>query len=171
MNRRGNLLNLTRRPGQGTDHPRARSRRFVEADRRGERGVIVSTASVAAFEGQIGSTAYADSKAGVVGLTLPAARELAREGSGSTGSPRGCSNRHRWRASRERLSRPCPGWFPTPSGWAIRGNMPVWFAGSLRRPCSTARLAGWIGLSGWPPVTDQNNTRLAIGFRAVLKIT
>ena len=43
----------------------------------GERGVIVSTASVAAYEGQIGQAAYASSKAGVVGLTLPAAREFA----------------------------------------------------------------------------------------------
>jgi len=46
----------------------------------GERGVIVNTASVAAFEGQVGQAAYASSKAGVVGLTLPAARELARFG-------------------------------------------------------------------------------------------
>lgn len=43
----------------------------------GERGVIVHTASIAAFEGQIGQTAYAASKAGLVGLTLPLARELA----------------------------------------------------------------------------------------------
>lgn len=46
----------------------------------GERGVIVNTASIAAFDGQIGQTAYASSKAGVVGLTLPAARELAPSG-------------------------------------------------------------------------------------------
>lgn len=46
----------------------------------GERGVIVNTASVAAFEGQIGQAAYAASKAGVAALTLPAARELARYG-------------------------------------------------------------------------------------------
>ncbi|MBP9721578.1 MAG: SDR family NAD(P)-dependent oxidoreductase [Gammaproteobacteria bacterium] len=46
----------------------------------GERGVIINTASVAAYEGQIGQAAYAASKAGVVGLTLPAARELARFG-------------------------------------------------------------------------------------------
>jgi len=46
----------------------------------GERGVIVNTASVAAFDGQIGQPAYAASKAGVVGLTLPVARELARFG-------------------------------------------------------------------------------------------
>lgn len=43
----------------------------------GERGVAINTASVAAYEGQIGQTAYAASKAGVVGLTLPAAREFA----------------------------------------------------------------------------------------------
>ncbi|MGH8206823.1 MAG: SDR family NAD(P)-dependent oxidoreductase [Steroidobacteraceae bacterium] len=46
----------------------------------GERGVIINTASVAAVEGQIGQAAYAASKAGVVGLTLPAARDLAAEG-------------------------------------------------------------------------------------------
>ncbi len=46
----------------------------------GERGVIVNTASVAAFDGQIGQPAYAASKAGVVGMTLPIAREFARSG-------------------------------------------------------------------------------------------
>jgi len=46
----------------------------------GERGVIVCTASVAAFDGQIGQAAYAASKGGIVGLTLPAAREFARHG-------------------------------------------------------------------------------------------
>jgi NAD(P)-dependent dehydrogenase (short-subunit alcohol dehydrogenase family) len=46
----------------------------------GERGVIVNTASVAAFDGQIGQAAYSASKGGVVGLTLPLARELARYG-------------------------------------------------------------------------------------------
>ncbi len=51
-----------------------------EPDEEGERGVIVNTASVAAYEGQIGQAAYAASKGGVIGLTLPAARELARDG-------------------------------------------------------------------------------------------
>lgn len=46
----------------------------------GERGVIINTASVAAFDGQIGQAAYAASKGGVVGMTLPIARELARAG-------------------------------------------------------------------------------------------
>ncbi len=49
-------------------------------DVNGQRGVIISTASVAAFDGQIGQAAYAASKGGVVSLTLPAAREFARFG-------------------------------------------------------------------------------------------
>ena len=48
-----------------------------EANAAGERGVIVSTASVAAYDGQIGQAAYAASKGGVVGMTLPIARDLA----------------------------------------------------------------------------------------------
>jgi NAD(P)-dependent dehydrogenase (short-subunit alcohol dehydrogenase family) len=51
-----------------------------EPDGDGERGVIVNTASVAAFDGQIGQIAYAASKAGVAGMTLPAARDLAPAG-------------------------------------------------------------------------------------------
>jgi len=51
-----------------------------EPNEEGERGVIVNTSSIAAFEGQIGQVAYSASKAGIVGLTLPAARELARYG-------------------------------------------------------------------------------------------
>jgi NAD(P)-dependent dehydrogenase (short-subunit alcohol dehydrogenase family) len=52
----------------------------LEAFADGERGVIVSTASVAAFEGQIGQAAYSSSKGGVAALTLPAAREFAQWG-------------------------------------------------------------------------------------------
>jgi 3-hydroxyacyl-CoA dehydrogenase / 3-hydroxy-2-methylbutyryl-CoA dehydrogenase len=51
-----------------------------EPDEEGERGAVVMTASVAAFDGQIGQAAYSASKGGVVGLTLPAARDLARQG-------------------------------------------------------------------------------------------
>jgi NAD(P)-dependent dehydrogenase (short-subunit alcohol dehydrogenase family) len=46
----------------------------------GQRGVVVNTASIAAFDGQIGQVAYASSKGGVVGMTLPAARDLAQHG-------------------------------------------------------------------------------------------
>lgn len=52
----------------------------TDATDTGERGVIVNTASVAAYDGQIGQAAYASSKAAVVGLTLPMARDLARSG-------------------------------------------------------------------------------------------
>jgi NAD(P)-dependent dehydrogenase (short-subunit alcohol dehydrogenase family) len=51
-----------------------------EANAAGERGVIVNTASVAAFDGQIGQAAYSASKGGVVGMTLPIARDLSRSG-------------------------------------------------------------------------------------------
>lgn len=51
-----------------------------DADAAGERGVIINTASVAAFEGLVGQTAYSASKGGIVGMTLPVARELARHG-------------------------------------------------------------------------------------------
>jgi NAD(P)-dependent dehydrogenase (short-subunit alcohol dehydrogenase family) len=51
-----------------------------ERDEHEQRGVCVNTASIAAYDGQIGQTAYAASKGGVVGLTLPAARDLARDG-------------------------------------------------------------------------------------------
>jgi NAD(P)-dependent dehydrogenase (short-subunit alcohol dehydrogenase family) len=51
-----------------------------EPDGGGERGVIVNTASVAAFEGQLGQAAYSASKGGIVAMTLPIARELARSG-------------------------------------------------------------------------------------------
>ena len=52
----------------------------LEALETGERGVIVNTASVAAFEGQIGQAAYSASKGGVASMTLPAAREFAKSG-------------------------------------------------------------------------------------------
>jgi NAD(P)-dependent dehydrogenase (short-subunit alcohol dehydrogenase family) len=52
----------------------------AEATPDGERGIIINTASVAAYDGQIGQAAYGASKAGVVGLTLPMARDLSRSG-------------------------------------------------------------------------------------------
>jgi NAD(P)-dependent dehydrogenase (short-subunit alcohol dehydrogenase family) len=58
----------------------ATAMRENEPDDGGERGVCVQTASVAAFEGQIGQIAYSASKGGIVGMTLPAARDLAQYG-------------------------------------------------------------------------------------------
>ena len=51
-----------------------------QPNQEGERGVIINTASIAAFEGQVGQVAYSASKGGIVAMTLPAARELARQG-------------------------------------------------------------------------------------------
>ena len=51
-----------------------------EPDEEGERGVCVNTASIAAYDGQIGQVAYAASKGGIVGMTLPAARDIASRG-------------------------------------------------------------------------------------------
>ena len=52
----------------------------TEPDEQGQRGVVVNTASIAAFDGQVGQAAYSSSKGGIVGLTLPAARDLAQHG-------------------------------------------------------------------------------------------
>jgi NAD(P)-dependent dehydrogenase (short-subunit alcohol dehydrogenase family) len=52
----------------------------TEPDEQGQRGVVVNTASIAAYDGQVGQAAYAASKGGIVGLTLPAARDLAQHG-------------------------------------------------------------------------------------------
>jgi NAD(P)-dependent dehydrogenase (short-subunit alcohol dehydrogenase family) len=63
-----------------TDKASAELMQRNEANAEGERGLIIHTASVAAYEGQIGQIAYAATKAGVIGLVLPMARELARFG-------------------------------------------------------------------------------------------
>ena len=52
----------------------------TEGDEFGQRGVIINTASIAAYDGQVGQAAYSSSKGGIVGLTLPAARDLAQYG-------------------------------------------------------------------------------------------
>ena len=52
----------------------------TDADDAGQRGVIINTASIAAYDGQVGQAAYSSSKGGIVGLTLPAARDLAQHG-------------------------------------------------------------------------------------------
>ena len=75
---RGLMVNLA-----GTFNPirlAAHAMSTAQPNADGERGVIITTASVAAFDGQLGQATYAASKAGVVGMTLPIARELARFG-------------------------------------------------------------------------------------------
>ena len=120
-----------------------------EAGVDGERGVIVNTASVAAYEGQIGQAAYSASKGGVVAMTLPMARELARFGirvmtvtpgiSGprwSTACRRRCANRSP-RASRSRRA------------WASRRSSPTWWPTSSAIPISTAKPSASMAPRGW----------------------
>ena len=71
-----------------------------EPDEGGERGAVVMTASIAAFDGQIGQTAYSASKGGVVGLTLPRRATSRGSASGSARSRRACSTRRCWRPAR-----------------------------------------------------------------------
>jgi NAD(P)-dependent dehydrogenase (short-subunit alcohol dehydrogenase family) len=68
-----------RTPSRGTSRPASRAPRPSQS-MDDERGVCVNTASIAAFDGQVGQIAYSASKGGVVGMTLPAARDLAQYG-------------------------------------------------------------------------------------------
>src|SRR5207248_11667983 len=102
-----------------------------EPDADGERGAVVMTASIAAFDGQIGQTAYSASNGGIVSLTLPAARDLARR--------------------RLRVCTIAPGTFDTPllaalpeeSRQALGAQIP--FPSRLGRPEEFASLACHIG--------------------------
>jgi NAD(P)-dependent dehydrogenase (short-subunit alcohol dehydrogenase family) len=98
-----------------------------EPDAEGERGAIVMTASIAAYDGQIGQTAYAASKGGVVGLTLPAARDLA--GSGI----RVCT------IAPGLFDTPLLAGLPEPARKALGDQIP--FPSRLGRPAEYARLA------------------------------
>ncbi|MFF2844087.1 SDR family NAD(P)-dependent oxidoreductase [Paenarthrobacter sp. NPDC057981] len=91
-----------------------------------ERGVIVNTASVAAFDGQIGQTAYASSKAAVAGLTLPAARELAE--------------------SRIRVVAIAPGFFETPMTTAMSEDVRSSLGAQVPHPSRLGRPAEFAAL-------------------------
>ena len=103
----------------------------------GERGVIINTASVAAFDGQIGQAAYAASKGGVVAMTLAIARDLSRDGI--------------------RVMTIAPGIFETPMRWArwcrsrralvSQRSMRSLHAPSSRTRCSMARPSAWTAPS------------------------
>lgn len=116
----------------------------------GERGVMVFTASVAAFDGQVGQQAYSASKAGVVGMTLPMARDLAQHGirvctiaPGLFATPlcAHCPNPSR------------PLWpLPSPSrnAWDTHPNLPTWPCTSSPTDISTVRSSGLTALCAWP---------------------
>ncbi len=114
----------------------------------GERGVIVNTASVAAFDGQVGQVAYAASKGGVVGLTLPAARDLAVVG------VRVCS------IAPGTFDTPLLGLLPPAAREALSADVP--FPRRLGRPEEFAALVAHIVEN---PYLNGETIRLDGGFR------
>ena len=114
----------------------------------GERGAIVLTASVAAFDGQIGQTSYTAAKAGVHGITLVAARDLASRlirvntiAPGVFDTPMLARLRPDIREALERACR-------TPADWERRTTTPGWRSACWRTPTSTARRSAWTAPSG-----------------------
>ena len=121
------------------------------ADRTSERGVIVNTASVAAFDGQIGQAAYSASKGGIVGMTLPIARDLARaSASASSRSRRACSTRRCSPGCRRRRRTRSASRCRSRAGWAARRSTPRWSSTSSSNPMlngETIRLDGAIRMA------------------------
>ena len=105
----------------------------------GERGVIVSTASVAAYEGQIGQAAYASSKGGVAALTMPAARELAQFGIRVMAIAPGIFGTPMLRALPQAAQDSSAPRCRSPSGSASRANSPTSCSPSCAATTSTAR--------------------------------
>lgn len=101
----------------------------------GERGVIVNTASIAAFDGQIGQAAYAASKAGVAGLTLPAARELARHGIRVVTIAPGIFATPMMAGLPQEVQDSLGAGVPFRRGWASRMNLRRWWRISLAIRC------------------------------------
>lgn len=104
-------------------------------DAEGQRGVIVNTASVAAFEGQIGQAAYAASKGGVVALTLPAARELAGWGIRVVTVAPGLFDTPLLQGLPEKAKASSRPRSPFPRGLAAPRSTPPWSSTSWKTPC------------------------------------
>ena len=120
----------------------------------GERGVIVHTASIAAYEGQIGQAAYSASKGGVVGMTLPMAREFARIGVRVMTVAR-ASSIPRWSmACRRRSTTRCAPRCPTPPALARAKSSPTPSPSSCATAISTAASSASTAQCAWRPSDD-----------------
>ena len=115
----------------------------------GERGVVVNTASVAAFDGQIGQAAYSASKGGIVGMTLPIARDLAELGIRVMTIAPGLFDTPLLAGLPEEPLASLGKQVPFPRGWAGRPSTPRSRPTSSRTRCSTARPSGWTAPSAW----------------------
>jgi NAD(P)-dependent dehydrogenase (short-subunit alcohol dehydrogenase family) len=105
----------------------------------GERGACLNTASIAAFDGQVGQIAYSASKGGVVGMTLPAARDLSQYGIRVNTIAPGLFDTPLLAALPQEARDKLGAGVPSPSDWGSRGSTPSWPATSSRTACSTAR--------------------------------
>ena len=117
-----------------------------------ERGVIINTASIAAFEGQIGQVAYTAAKAGIAGMCLTMARDLGSLGIRvlaiapslfATGLTKGIPDEMRGRADQAMR--------PSRSAWAGPRSTPSWWRRSSTTRCSTASACAWTPASGSRP--------------------
>ena len=118
----------------------------------GERGVVVNTASIAAYDGQIGQIAYSASKGGIVGMTLPAARDLAAVGVRvCTIAPGLVDTPLLGSASPRRPGRRSRRAYPSRSGWAGPATSPSWRSTSSSTATSTARSSAWTAPCAWHP--------------------
>ena len=101
----------------------------------GERGVIVNTASVAAFDGQIGQAAYSASKGGIVGMTLPIARDLSRSGIRVCTIAPGIFETPMLKGLPKEVQDSLGKQVPSPRVWAERPSTRHWSSTSRRMRC------------------------------------
>ena len=110
-----------------------------EPEPTGERGVLISTASVAAYDGQIGQAAYSASKGGIVGMTLPIARDLAKVGIRNMTIAPGIFGTPMLFTMPQRCSRRSPPACPSRAASARPPTTPSWCTRSSPTRCSTAK--------------------------------
>jgi NAD(P)-dependent dehydrogenase (short-subunit alcohol dehydrogenase family) len=111
----------------------------------GERGVIINTASIAAFDGQIGQAAYSASKGGIVGMTLPIARDLARTGIRVVTIAPGLFDTPLLAGLSEEIRKALGAQVPFRRAWAIRVNTACWRNTSSKTNAQRGSdSAGWL---------------------------
>ena len=106
-----------------------------EPEATGERGVLISTASIAAYDGQIGQAAYSASKGGVVGMTLPIARDLARNGIRNMTIAPGIFGTPMLFGMPKEVQDALAAGVPSPADWAHPRTTPSWSSTSSRTTC------------------------------------
>jgi Short-chain alcohol dehydrogenase of unknown specificity len=126
----------------------------------GERGVIVNTASVAAFEGQIGQAAYSASKGGWRPSRCPRRGSWPPTASASSASRRASSTRRCWPGCPNRCAVPSASRFRSPNVSDARRNTPRWCATSCRTRCSMARRSASTARCAW---RRDKHPRYALG--------